>query len=456
MILENVVSDARDHSAARWDIELKDGHVQSIRPSESSPDTPPQLLLPPLCHPHIHIDKAYILTCNNGTQSRHPDYSDLCPSSGSFHEALANTSQAKERYTPDDLYLRGSQLLATSYTQGVTSMRAFVELDHVTGILPLNIAIRLKKDFAHLLELQICAFAQDPIFSTTHGDANRATIEDALAEFIPWIGALGTTPYVETSREASLSNIRWAITRALKHHLHLDFHLDYTLESPLPAQRPLTYSVIELLKEHDWMRIADNLKTVVLGHCTQLSMLDTAERETLAELIMASKLPIHFVGLPTSDLYMMGRPGSASSSGHNRPRGTMHVPSMIQELGLSACLGVNNVGNAFTPFGTGDPLQLASWAVGIYQAGTVKEAELLYACVSNRARHAIGLQDDALYGPIHEGQKLRGWLCLRNQLAVELPGGPGQSSVLISPRYRLTLKDVVWDPPEINLRSIVR
>ncbi|KAI1277786.1 hypothetical protein F5Y07DRAFT_73242 [Xylaria sp. FL0933] len=456
MILENVVSDARDHSAARWDIELQDGHVQTIHPSGSSPDTPPQLLLPPLCHPHIHLDKAYILTCNNGTQSRHPDYSDLCPSSGSFHEALANTSRAKERYTPDDLYLRGSQLLATSYTQGVTSMRAFVELDHVTGILPLTIAIRLKRDFSHLLELQICAFAQDPVFSTTHGDANRATIEDALAEFTPWIGALGATPYVETSREASLSNIKWAITRALKHHLHLDFHLDYTLESPLPAQRPLTYSVIELLKEHDWMQIADNVKTVVLGHCTQLSMLDNAERETLAELIMASKLPIHFVGLPTSDLYMMGRPGSTSSSGHNRPRGTMHVPSMIQELGLSACLGVNNVGNAFTPFGTGDPLQLASWAVGIYQAGTVKEAELLYACVSNRARHAIGLQDDALYGPIHEGQKLRGWLRLRNQLAVELPGGPGQSSVLIAPRYRLTLKDVVWDPPEINLRSIVR
>ncbi|KAI0798355.1 hypothetical protein GGR55DRAFT_557190 [Xylaria sp. FL0064] len=456
MILENVVSDARDHSAARWDIELQDGHVQSIRPSESSSDTPPQLLLPPLCHPHIHLDKAYILTCNNGASSRHPDYSDLCPSSGSFHEALANTSQAKERYTPDDLYLRGSQLLATSYTQGVTSMRAFVELDHVTGILPLTIAIRLKKDFAHLLELQICPFAQDPIFSTIHSDANRATIEDALAEFTPWIGALGTTPYVETSREASLSNIRWAITRALKHHLHLDFHLDYTLELPSPAQRPLTYSVIELLKEHDWTQITDNSKTIVLGHCTQLSMLDNAERETLAELTIASKLPIHFVGLPTSDLYMMGQPGSTSSSSHNRPRGTIHVPSMIQELGLSACLGVNNVGNAFTPFGTGDPLQLASWAVGIYQAGTVKEARLLYACVSNRGRQAIGLEDDALYGPIHEGQKLRGWLRLRNQLAVELPGGPGQSSMSISPRYRLSLKDVVWDPPEVNLRSVVR
>ncbi|KAF2972040.1 hypothetical protein GQX73_g1569 [Xylaria multiplex] len=458
MILENVISDARDPSAVRWDIELQDGHIQSISPSKASPDTPSQLLLPPLCHPHIHLDKAYILTCNNRSSPQHPDYSDLCPTSGSFNEALVNTSRAKERYTPEDLYLRGSQLLATSYTQGVTSMRAFVELDHVTGTLPLNVAIRLKRDFAHLLELQICAFAQDPIFSTAHGDANRAIIDHALAEFGKSIGALGTTPYVETSREGSLMNIKWAITKALAHNLHLDFHLDYTLEPPSssPTQRPLTYSVVEFLKEHNWARIADSSKTIVLGHCTQLSMLGNAERKTLAEAIVASRLPIHFVGLPTSDIFMMGRPGPDSDLSHNRPRGTMHIPSMIEELGLSACIGVNNTGNAFTPFGTGDPLQLASWAIGIYQVGTVKNAELLYDCVSNRARRAIGLDEGEQYSQIRKGQKLRGMLLLRNQEVVELPGVLRKSTMAISSRQRLSLKDVIWDPPESSLRSIVR
>lgn len=456
MILENVVSDPRSHAAERWDIEFYDGHVQSIRPSEATLDTPARLLLPPLCHPHIHLDKAHILTCNNPGSPRYPDYSDLCPSSGSFHEALANTSLAKERYTPEDLYLRGSQLLATSYKQGVTSMRAFVELDHVTGSLPLRTAIRLKQDFAHLLELQICAFAQDPIFSTAHGDTNRAVIEEALAKFAGSIGAVGTTPYVETSRDASLTNIEWAITTALKHHLHLDFHLDYTLELPssLP-HRPLIYSVIALLGEHGWARVVDNTKTIVLGHCTQISMLDDAERNALAEAIVASELPIHFVGLPTSDIFMMGRPSSDSTSRHNRPRGTIHVPSMILELGLSACLGVNNVGNAFTPFGTGDPLQLISWAVGLFQVGTVRDAELLYECVSNRARRAIGLEEGVQIGPVQGGQKLRGMLLLNNRRVMKLPAALGQSSMMVAPRPRLGLKDVVWDPPEISMRSIV-
>ncbi|KAI1430936.1 hypothetical protein GGR50DRAFT_133598 [Xylaria sp. CBS 124048] len=459
MRLEKVVSDARDPSAPLWDIELQDGRVQSIHPSEASSDTPPQLLLPPLCHPHIHLDKAYILTCNNPCSSQHPDYSDLCPLSGSFQEALVNTSRAKERYTEHDLYLRGSQLLATSYTQGVTSMRAFVELDHVTGTLPLTAAIRLKKDFAHLLEVQICAFAQDPIFSTAHGDANRTIIEDALAQYADWIGALGTTPYVETSREASLSNIEWAIKTALQRRLHLDFHLDYSLKPPSSIsseERPLTFSVVELLLEHDWTQVTGNSKTIVLGHCTQLSMLEDAERAALAETIIASKLPIHFVGLPTSDIFMMGRPQADAQSSHNRSRGTMHVPSMIRDLGLSACLSINNVGNAFTPYGTGDPLQLASWGVGIYQTGTVKDAQLLYECVSSRARKAIGMDEGPQCREIQLGQSVHGMLLLKNQRVVEVPGAPGQPNISVASRPRLSLKDVVWDPPELHLRTIVK
>ncbi len=94
--------------------------------------------------------------------------------------------------------------------------------------------------------------------------------------------------------------------------------------------------------------------------------------------------------------------------------------------------------------------------MGIYQVGTVKDAELLYGCVSNRARQAIGLGDGTQCGTIHEGQKLRGCLLLGNQPVVELPAGLGQSSMTVSSRQRVSLKDVVWDPPEINLRSVVR
>jgi hypothetical protein len=54
-------------------------------------------------------------------------------------------------------------------------------------------------------------------------------------------------------------------------------------------------------------------------------------------------------------------------------------------------VSINNIGNAFTPQGSCDPLSIASLGVGVYQAGTKRDAEILYECISTRARNAIGL-----------------------------------------------------------------
>ncbi|KAI1804594.1 Metallo-dependent hydrolase [Daldinia bambusicola] len=438
------------------DVNIQDGKVCSVCPSEHIASEPPKVLLPPLCHPHIHLDKPFILTCNNHPSECYPNYSDLLPETGSFDEALSNTSKAKERYSEEDLYLRGSQLLAESYRNGVTSLRAFVEVDHVTGALPLTTATRLKSDFSHLLHIQVCVFAQDPLFSGKHGEANRSVIASLLKDHATSIQALGTTPYVEESRQKSLQNIEWAIDTAVKYGVHLDFHLDYNLSRPSPSNQPLTFSVIELLQKQNWLGLADKSKTIVLGHCTQLTTLSNSDLEQLAETIVRSRLPIHFVGLPTSDIFMMGRPSPSTDTPQARLRGTLQVPSMIKDFGMSACISVNNVGNAFTPFGTGDPLQLASWGVGIYQSGTLGDALMLYGCVSWLARRAIGVEGEAGCKDIVEGQSLRGMLLINNRKETRLPGTSNGFELKVPARQRTSFKDIVWDPPDVELRSIIR
>ncbi|OTA98578.1 hypothetical protein M426DRAFT_76903 [Hypoxylon sp. CI-4A] len=454
-VLINVILPCQSSTTntSRWDIEHQDGKIRQISPSVHPDNGPPQLLLPSLCHPHIHLDKPFILTCGNPSSKPHPDYSDLAPETGSFQEALSNTSKAKERYTEEDLYLRGSQLLASSYEHGVTSLRAFVELDHVTGSLPLLTAIRLKSDFSHLLTVQICAFAQDPLFSTVHGETNRSIITSMLEEHGSSIEAIGTTPYVEESREASLRNVEWAISTAMHYDLHLDFHLDYNLSL---STQPLTYSVIHLLKKHRWLDLASKSKTIVLGHCTQLTVLNDSDLRQLADTIIQSRLPVHFVGLPTSDMYMMGRPSSTTDTPQSRTRGTLNVPSLIKDFGLSACIGVNNVGNAFTPFGSGDPLQMASWGIGIYHSGSVADATMLYGCISWLARKAIGIGGIAGDSDVVEGQSLEGMLLIFNKEYTKLPSSVDGSELKVPARRRTSLKDIVWDPPEMELRSIIR
>lgn len=455
MNLKNTILPLQDSSKQR-DIQIQDGVVVSMRPSNNL-TLQPSILLPSLCHPHIHLDKPYLLTCNHASSSNHPDYSDLAPKTGSFGEALANTSEAKKRYTPEDLYLRGSQLLATSYTQGVTCMRAFVELDHVTKLQPLKTAIQLKEEFADFVDVQICAFAQDPIFTTEHGDENRCIIEEALEEYGSSIEVIGTTPYVESDDQAQKKNIQWAIQTALAHRKHVDFHIEFNLNGGNPMVQ-FNHLVDELVA-NSWPT-HPGAPTVVLGHATRLTLASHTELTQFAERLRQTKLPIHFVGLPTSDIFMMGRPGSDENSEQKAPLsrqcGTLHVPKMIQDYGLNACLSVNNVGNAFTPYGNGDPIGIASWGVGIFHAGTGDDATLLYEAVSTRAMDAIRpteveYKEKCL---IKEGKQIVPMVLITNEESVKI-NSLGRT-LLVPNRQRLSIRDIVWDPPETRLRRVIR
>jgi hypothetical protein len=456
MSLKNVILPLQD-SSQQWDIQIEAGVVSSMKPSDQ-PSPNPSLLLPSLCHPHIHLDKPYLLTCNHSSSKNHPDYSDLIPKSGSFDEALSNTAEAKKRYTPEDLYLRGSQLLATSYGQGVTCLRGFVELDHVTQLQPLKTGIRLKKEFEGFLDLQICAFAQDPIFSTKHGDGNRNILTKALEEFGALIEVLGTTPYVEEDDDMSKKNIQWAIHTALKYNLHLDFHIEFNLKES-DIMEFFNY-IVDQLVASNWPT-NPGAPTVVLGHATRLTLASHQELSQFSDRIREAKLPVQFVGLPTSDVFMMGRPLSDDVSEQDTPLsrqcGTLHVPKMIQEYGLNACLSVNNVGNAFTPYGTGDPLGVASLGVGLFHAGKIDDAKLLYEAVSTRAMEAIkpSKADSTEKNRVEETKRIMPMIVFKNEKNLKIQSPQG-TTVQVPARQRLSVKDIVWDPPETRLRRIIR
>jgi cytosine/adenosine deaminase-related metal-dependent hydrolase len=429
-----------------FNIKILDNKIHSITTQPTPPASPsPSLLLPSLCHPHIHLDKAFLLTSNHTDR-----YHDLAPTTGTFREALSNTSSAKARYEIPDLTLRGAQLIAESVQAGVTSMRAFVEVDHTVGTKCIEAAVALKKKFEKDCFVQICAFAQDPIFSGEHDYQNRSLLEKALAEYKDEIDVLGTTPYVESDHKTAIRNIEWAVHAALQRNIHLDFHLDYNLEEEQPAA---VWDVVRVLSKTEWPH--KTAKTVVLGHGTRLTLFPDPALKRLALEIRRGEFPISFVGLPTSDLYMMGRPGEGGESSGQRPRGTLQIPMLVREPYYFSCaMGINNVGNAFTPWGSVDPLRLASLGVGIYHAGTTADAELLYECVSVRARRAIGL-DTVERLEAREGDSVGAgeWLVFENDNSeMKMPG----SGETVPRRMRRTVQDVVWDPPGVEGRSILR
>lgn len=454
----------------QFDIILDEGKIKEILPHTPNSTTYPldtlldaqnHLIAPSLCHAHVHLDKCFLLS--------DPKYADLELTKGDFAEAMELTSKAKARFEEEDLFRRGRWLISESIAAGVTHMRAFVEVDRGVGFTCLDAAIELKKYFRGFCEIQICAFAQDPICTGPHAAANMQLMKDAVAH--ECVDVVGSTPYVEDSDEAVSENYNWSLEMASRHKKHLDLHLDYHLDQ---KRKPVAPYVIQRASEYDWGQEQDKMKSMVLGHCTRLTQYSGAEWHSMyishefphsirkaydtrlcvlstslnsyydyADLIFSLDLkaciaalntPVSFVGLPTSDLFMMGKPNEHEGGGE-RVRGTLQIPQMIKQYGLNGAISINNVGNAFTPQGTCDPLNIASMGVGLYHAGTKADARLSYECVSTRAKAAIGYATS----PFAVGSDA-------DFVLFEMGGH--EKCLLSRMRGRRTLQEVVYDPPK--------
>ena len=412
------------------DIHIQDSKIKHIAPHDiraSSKTTGKVLearnclIAPSLCHAHIHLDKCFLLS--------DPKFADLEIVKGDFAEAMEITAKAKARFGRDDLLRRGKWLIAESIAAGVTHMRAFVEVDHIVGTKCLDAAIELKRQFSAACEIQICAFAQEPIYSGDRGAANRELMEAAVSN--QYVAVVGTTPYVESGEHNAKKNIDWAIETASRCSVHLDFHLDYNLDPHQDTWTDRVAAQLESLSLYQRDKSSSNNTTVVLSHCTRLTLYDESEWQALSRRVQ--HLELYFVGLPTSDLYMMGKPREHDRGGE-RVRGTLQIPQMIQKYGLRGAIAINNVGNAFTPHGSCDPVSVASMGVGLYHAGTKRDAQLLYECISGRAVESIGY----ISRPFAIGEPAT---------FVLFDMGGSESGLLSSQRGRKALQGLLYDPP---------
>lgn len=350
-------------SSKLWDITIKEGRIASVQSHDQGNsgverddilDGCNRLIAPSLCHAHIHLDKCFLL--------QDPKYDDLQIESGDFKEAMEMTSTAKGRFEEEDLLRRGSRLIDESLQHGVTAMRAFVEVDGVVQSKCLDAGLELRNMYKDRCDIQICAFAQLPLFSGDDSGAEVRKLMEAAASR-GQVEVLGSTPYVEGDEYKSKENVRWISALALKHNKYLDLHLDYFLEED---KQPLVWDVLSILKEQQWTQLGG--RQITLGHCTRLTRFREKEWTDLKREI--SDLNISFVGLPTSDLFMMRTSENV--------RGTLPVIELIKQHGFNAAIAINNIGNAFTPQGNCDPLSIAQLGVGLYQAPTKNDVQLLY------------------------------------------------------------------------------
>ncbi|KAJ7600510.1 hypothetical protein C8J56DRAFT_910446, partial [Mycena floridula] len=330
------------------------------------------LLLPSLCHSHIHLDKCFIL-----------DRCELV--TGDFSEAMRVTAAAKSNFrnNKDDLLDRGRRLIRESLQYGVTSMRAHVEVDSLVGQTCLDMACDLKDEFRDSCYIQIAVFAQEPLFCDAEDSEpgeNYQFLVEAMSR--PEVEALGSAPYTEPIVAQAKKNIALIFDLASRHNHHIDFHLDYNLD---PNSEPLIYTVIQHAKGLSNSFLQQ--RRITIGHATRLQLFSDSEWHSLSRLI-GNRIPLSIVGLPNSDLYMQGRNKAHEPLG--APRGTLRVTQISKSYGIDVAMSVNNVENAFTPQGSPDPLALCTLGTAIFQAATLEDIRILLRAVTLTSKMAIG------------------------------------------------------------------
>ncbi|MDR3475490.1 MAG: amidohydrolase family protein [Devosia sp.] len=310
------------------------------------------LAFPGFVEAHIHLDKACIL--------------DRCPiCEGTLAEAVRETAKAKAAFTSPDVYARAAGVLEQAVLHGTNRMRTFVEVDPRAGFRSLEAILRLKRDYAFAVDLQICAFAQEGL---TQEMATYAMLEEALRHGADLVGGC---PYTDPRPD---EHIRLVFELAQRYGVAIDFHVDFDLD---PAGSALPTIIAETEARGYGGR-------VTIGHVTKLSAMPPADVGATARRL--SNAGIGLVVLPATDLFLLGR-----SADRLVPRG-LAPAQILSTHGVTVAAASNNILNPFTPYGDASLARMANLFANVAQLSRDADLGLAFDMVTSNAARVLGAE----------------------------------------------------------------
>jgi cytosine/creatinine deaminase len=316
--------------------------------------------IPGLLEPHLHLEKAFL-------------HRRMPARSGTLEEAIRITGILKGKQERDDVLARSRQVLDMAVKAGTTAIRAQPDVDVIQGLIGVETALELKREYRDLLDLQIVAFPQEGILKSP------GTVE--LMEQALRLGAdvVGGCPYNELSRADTEAHIGIVFDLAQKYGVPVDMHADFA-DDASDARFAVASYVARKTIETGWCG------RVSLGHVTSLGALGAEEAKPVIELLREAD--VHIVTLPATDTYLGGR-----KDDRNQRRGLTPV-RRLRDGGVNVTYASNNIRNAFTPFGKADPLLIGNFLAHLAQFGTPENQAFVLEMGTYAAARAMGLAAD--------------------------------------------------------------
>ncbi len=332
------------------DLSLNGGRIARIRPV---PGPATAMVLAPLVDAHVHLDKTHATHRIAGRPA------------GLF-AAIEAAAADKAYWTPADLRARATRALAEAEAHGIAALRTHVDWSEPARPRAWDVLGELAVEWRGRVSVQRAALVPlDLLGDPDHGPG-------IAAEVAATGGVLGAFVYRNADLAAKLGRV---FALAARHDLLLDFHVDEGLE---PEARGFD-AIVALTARHGLSG------RVLCGHGCALSV--RPEAEVLRVLDAAARAGVALTVLPTTNGYLQdAKPGRTP-----RLRGLAPMQE-ARAAGMDVLVALDNVRDAFYPYGTYDLLD--AWRLAVLGGHLVPEDWL--DAITRLPARALGLEEARL------------------------------------------------------------
>jgi len=324
-------------------------------PAHETLDAEGQLLTPPFCDPHFHMDATLSYGLPRVNQS------------GTLLEGIAVWGELKPLLLEDALVARALAYGDWAVAKGLLAIRSHVDTSD-PSLLPVRAMLEAKRRMAPYLDVQLVAFPQDGVLRSPGGLDNLKRALDLGVDVV------GGIPHFERTYQEGTTSVKLLCELAAERGLPVDMHCD---ESDDPLSRHIETLAFEAQRLGLQGRVNGS-------HLTSMHSMDNYFVSKLIPLI--AEAGVSAVANPLINITLQGRHDT-----YPKRRGMTRVPELMA-AGVTVAFGHDCVMDPWYSLGSGDMLEVAHMGLHVAQMTSQTGMRQCFEAVTTNAAKVMGLQ----------------------------------------------------------------
>ena len=350
-------SQLRSQPEKRFEIAIKGGKVKEISErikgtADVDIDAQGNLVTESFVNAHLHLCKVYTLEMMDEEAMKVYQGDDM----GKAMTAIELAARVKEKYDEAWIIKNVRKAMALSAKFGCTHTRAFADVDTKARLEGVKALIRAREEFRGIVDIQVVAFAQDGIVREPGAaDLVRQAME---------LGAdvVGGIPWIEFTDADIAEHVKICFDIAEEFDKPVSMLVDYAGD---PGLRSLEIMALETIKR-GWQGRS------LAHHARAMALYPKPYFQKVAALMKKAHMGV-------------------VSDPHTGP---LHARVReLREEGVLVCLGMDDISDAYYPYGRNNLLEVAFLVSHLLWMTTREDMEALYDMVTTLPAQAIGLND---------------------------------------------------------------